>query len=93
MQLVSTKSFLAKSKYYFGLVTDRLETLLINRPNDKAVVMISLERYNELIDNKEELEFWKKAGSREGWAEAIENAPDEAFQPIHELSDENLPEW
>jgi len=93
MQRVSTKRFLAKSKYYFSLVTDRLETLLINRPNDKAVVMISLEKYNELISNKEELDFWNLAESRESWKEAIEQAPDEAFEPVQEVNEERLPEW
>lgn len=47
-------------KDYCDKVYDLQETVLITRKNDKNIVMMSLEKYNELEKAARNYEYWAK---------------------------------
>lgn len=47
-------------KYYCDKFCDFQETVLITRNNDKNIVMVSLEKYNELEKVARSCEYWAK---------------------------------
>lgn len=47
-------------KDYCDKVCDLQETVLITRKNDKNMVMMSLEKYNELEKTARNYEYWAK---------------------------------
>jgi antitoxin YefM len=55
MITTSISDFRKDIKKYLDRVTENFETLIINRGNDKGVVIISLEEYNSLTATQYEL--------------------------------------
>ena len=55
MLTTTLSDFLKDIKSYLDKVTQRFETLIINRRKDTGVVIISLEEYNSLKSTQHEL--------------------------------------
>lgn len=55
MLTTNLSDFRKSIKSYFDTVSENLETLIINRGKDNAVVIISLDEYNALIATNHEL--------------------------------------
>lgn len=61
-------------KDYCDRAVDNLETVLVTRKNEKNVVMISLEEYNNLVENAyimSDLDYYKELVKR---AEDVKNS-------------------
>ena len=50
MQTANISDFRNNLKKYFKIVTDDYETLIINRSNNKAVILMSLDEYNSFME-------------------------------------------
>jgi antitoxin YefM len=55
MQTTTLSDFRKDLKRYFDMVTDNVETLIINRGKDNGVVIMSLSEYNSLKATQHEL--------------------------------------
>lgn len=55
MLVTSVSDFRKDIKSYLDRVSKNFETLIINRGNDKGIVVISLEEYNSLMATNYEL--------------------------------------
>lgn len=62
MRTVSSSSFLKEFTLYANEAVDKKETFVIQRANDKNVVLLSMDAYNEL---QKELYFFKKEQTKE----------------------------
>ncbi|MDN3450668.1 type II toxin-antitoxin system prevent-host-death family antitoxin [Planococcus sp. APC 3906] len=51
MEAINYSSLRNNLKRYMDKVTDDFETIIITRKNEKNVVMISAEEYNNLMEN------------------------------------------
>ena len=59
MLVTNISDFRKKTKDYINSVIDDLETIIINRGEDKGVVVMSLEEYNSFKATEFELKFPK----------------------------------
>ena len=55
MLTTTISSFRRNIKSYFDKVTENFETLIINRGEDKGIVIMSLDEYNSLSATRHEL--------------------------------------
>lgn len=60
MLAVNYSTIRSKLKNYCDKATDENETVIITRKNEKNVVLISLEQYNEFIKNMKNIEYLSK---------------------------------
>ncbi|MCK4662854.1 MAG: type II toxin-antitoxin system prevent-host-death family antitoxin [Bacteroidales bacterium] len=50
MQTTNISDFRKDLRKYLDIVTDDYETLIINRSNNKAVILMSLDEYNSFME-------------------------------------------
>jgi len=60
MLAVNYSTLRNKLKEYFDKATDQYETVIVTRKNEKNVVILSLEKYNEIMKNAENAEYMNK---------------------------------
>ena len=60
MLAVNYSTIRSKLKDYCDKVTDENETVIVTRKDEKNVVLISLEKYNEFIRNMKNTEYLNK---------------------------------
>ncbi len=60
MLAVNYSTIRSKLKDYCDKVTDENETVIVTRKDEKNVVLISLEQYNEFLRIKKNAEYLKK---------------------------------
>ena len=62
MLAVNYSTIRSKLKDYCDKVTDENEAVIVTRKDEKNVVLISLEQYNEFLRNVGNLEYLSKIG-------------------------------
>ena len=60
MVAVNYSTIRSKLKDYCDRATDENETVIVTRKDEKNVVIISLEQYNEFIRNMKNVEYLNK---------------------------------
>ena len=60
MVAVNYSTIRSRLKDYCDKATDENETVIVTRKDEKNVVLISLEQYNELIRNMKNIEYLSK---------------------------------
>ena len=51
MRAINYSTLRNKMKYYFDLISDSFETLVVTRKNGNNIVIMSEDSYNNLIEN------------------------------------------